>query len=159
MDDLSLDEVLEDLSSAEDILDYFGITYDPAVVHVNRLHILQRFHDYIAKAGDLRAAEATRRDLYEVLLNLGEGRVVTPGASFGIITLAQTDMKAGGQHQTSPTAPRLTRSRYSATAPATSPRLTMAAHQNPVAPRAGPSQSVRPRTTPPPRPMPHRQVV
>ena len=45
-DDFELE--LEDLETAEDLLDYFGIEYDPAVVHVNRLHILQRFHDYLA---------------------------------------------------------------------------------------------------------------
>ncbi|GAB6051987.1 nitrogenase-stabilizing/protective protein NifW [Magnetospira thiophila] len=43
---------LDDLSSAEDFLDYFGVTYDEKVVHVNRLHILQRFHDYLAKETD-----------------------------------------------------------------------------------------------------------
>ena len=40
---------LEGLSSAEDFLDYFEIAYDEKVVHVNRLHILQRFHDYLEK--------------------------------------------------------------------------------------------------------------
>lgn len=40
---------LEDLSSAEDFLSYFGIEFDQRIVHVNRLHILQRFHDYLAK--------------------------------------------------------------------------------------------------------------
>ena len=43
-----------DCEGAEDFLDHFGIGYDAAVVHVNRLHILQRFHDYLAaqvKAG------------------------------------------------------------------------------------------------------------
>jgi nitrogenase-stabilizing/protective protein len=69
MDDLTLDEALDELSSAEDFLDYFGIAYDPAVVQVNRLHILQRYHDYLAKAGELPAVEATRRDLYEALLS------------------------------------------------------------------------------------------
>jgi nitrogenase-stabilizing/protective protein len=44
-EDFELD--LDELSSAEDFLDYFRIEYDPAVVHVNRLHILQRFHDYL----------------------------------------------------------------------------------------------------------------
>lgn len=39
---------LTDLVSAEDFLDHFGIAYDPAVVHVCRLHILQRFHNYLA---------------------------------------------------------------------------------------------------------------
>lgn len=47
------DELLE-LESAEDFLDYFGIAHDPAVVHVNRLHILQRFHNYLGKFGDQR---------------------------------------------------------------------------------------------------------
>lgn len=44
-DDLDLDE----LESAEEFLDFFGIAYDVAVVQVNRLHILQRFHDYLAR--------------------------------------------------------------------------------------------------------------
>lgn len=39
---------LADLVSAEDFLDHFGIDYDPAVVQVSRLHILQRFHNYLA---------------------------------------------------------------------------------------------------------------
>ena len=68
MDDLTLDEALEDLESAEDFLNYFGVAFDAAVVHVNRLHILQRFHDYIAKAGALPADEAVLRDLYTALL-------------------------------------------------------------------------------------------
>jgi hypothetical protein len=50
------------------------------VVHVNRLHTLQRFHDYIAKAGEPPAAEATRRDLYEVLLNRAYNDFVTSDA-------------------------------------------------------------------------------
>ncbi|MGM0594420.1 MAG: nitrogenase-stabilizing/protective protein NifW [Pseudomonadota bacterium] len=41
---------LEDLVSAEDFFDYFGIPYDEVVVRVNRLHILQRFHNYLAAA-------------------------------------------------------------------------------------------------------------
>ena len=40
---------LEDLESAEDFLDFFKIDYEPAIVHVNRLHILQRFHDYLSQ--------------------------------------------------------------------------------------------------------------
>lgn len=64
MDDLTLEEALEDLSSAEDFLDYFGIAYDAAIVHVNRLHILQRFHDYLSKAGEMPAEESAQRTLY-----------------------------------------------------------------------------------------------
>lgn len=66
-DELTLDEALEELSSAEDFLDYFGIEYDPAVVHVNRLHILQRFHDYLAKTS-LPEVESARRAIYTTLL-------------------------------------------------------------------------------------------
>ena len=68
MDELTLEEALEDLVSAEDFLDYFGIPFDPAVVHVNRLHILQRFHDYLAKAAPLPEDETARRALHGELL-------------------------------------------------------------------------------------------
>ena len=47
--DLAAD--LADLESAEDFLDYFGIAFEPEVLRVNRLHILQRFHDYLAARG------------------------------------------------------------------------------------------------------------
>jgi nitrogenase-stabilizing/protective protein len=40
-------EETADLEGAEDFLDYFQIPYEPSVVHVCRLHILQRFHDYL----------------------------------------------------------------------------------------------------------------
>ena len=49
----AFEEELEDLSSAEDFLDYFEVPYDQKTVHVNRLHILQRFHDYLARSRDL----------------------------------------------------------------------------------------------------------
>lgn len=67
MDELTLDEAMEDLVSAEDFLNYFGIEYDPSVVHVNRLHILQRFHNYLAKT-TLPEVEAGRRVVYATLL-------------------------------------------------------------------------------------------
>lgn len=44
-----LEEDLKELSSAEEFLEFFEIPYDPKIVHVNRLHILQRFHDYLSK--------------------------------------------------------------------------------------------------------------
>jgi nitrogenase-stabilizing/protective protein len=40
-------EEISELESAEDFLGYFGIEFEPSVVHVNRLHILQRYHDYL----------------------------------------------------------------------------------------------------------------
>jgi nitrogenase-stabilizing/protective protein len=66
-DELTLDEAMEELASAEDFLNYFGIEFDPAVVHVNRLHILQRFHDYLAKTA-LPEVDAARRVVYTTLL-------------------------------------------------------------------------------------------
>ncbi|MEW6163869.1 MAG: nitrogenase-stabilizing/protective protein NifW [Pseudomonadota bacterium] len=57
---------LADLESAEDFLGYFGIEYAPAVVHVNRLHILQRFHDYLE--GHRERAGEPGRDDYRALL-------------------------------------------------------------------------------------------
>jgi len=67
MDELTLDEAMEELVSAEDFLNYFGIEYDASVVHVNRLHILQRFHNYLAKA-TLSEEESARRVVYTTLL-------------------------------------------------------------------------------------------
>lgn len=64
MTDDQLDEDLKGLISAEDFLDYFEIDYDPAVVQVNRLHILQRFHDYLAEIDELPDHAATRWALY-----------------------------------------------------------------------------------------------
>jgi len=67
MDELTLDEAMEELASAEDFLNYFGIEFDTAVVQVNRLHILQRFHNYLAKS-TLSEDEAARRVVYTTLL-------------------------------------------------------------------------------------------
>lgn len=44
---------LTKLSSAEEFLDYFAIPYEEAVVHVNRLHILKRFYQYLRKENGL----------------------------------------------------------------------------------------------------------
>jgi nitrogenase-stabilizing/protective protein len=63
-----LDEEYDELSSAEDFLRFFGIVFDQKVVHVNRLHILQRFHDYLAQAGELPGAVGPRREIQKRLL-------------------------------------------------------------------------------------------
>jgi len=63
MDELTLDDALEELVSAEDFLDYFSIEYDASVVQVNRLHILQRFHNYLGKSS-LVDEEGARRAQY-----------------------------------------------------------------------------------------------
>ena len=53
----SFEQDLADLVSAEDFLDYFGIPFDARIVQVNRLHILQRYHDYLAKQEAGKAPE------------------------------------------------------------------------------------------------------
>lgn len=74
------EDELEDLVSAEDFLDYFQVPYEAAVVHVNRLHILQRFHDYLAKAGDLPSEEVAKRARYKELLTQAYQDFVTSDA-------------------------------------------------------------------------------
>ena len=51
--DESLIQRLKALSSAEDFMRFFGVPYEERVVHVNRLHILKRFYQYLHKADDL----------------------------------------------------------------------------------------------------------
>ncbi|WP_221797336.1 nitrogenase-stabilizing/protective protein NifW [Oceanobacter mangrovi] len=71
-EDLTLDEALDELVSAEDFLEYFAIPFDAAVVHVNRLHIMQRFHDYLSQSGDSLAEyednEESLKSVYQALL-------------------------------------------------------------------------------------------
>ena len=71
MAQFNLDEDLDELSSAEDFLNYFGIEFDQKVVHINRLHIMQRYHDYLEKAAE--ALESAPNDeaatkIYQALL-------------------------------------------------------------------------------------------
>jgi len=41
---------MQNFSAAEEFLDFFGVDYAPQVVHVNRLHILKRFHQYLGRS-------------------------------------------------------------------------------------------------------------
>lgn len=68
MSESELELDMEDLVSAEDFLEYFSIDYDQSVIHVNRLHILQRYHDYISQVESLPEDEDTLRTLYADLL-------------------------------------------------------------------------------------------
>lgn len=66
---MNFEEEMEELESAEDFLQYFELDYEPSVVHVNRLHILQRFHDYLQKAAaDMPENEPAKRTVYSKLL-------------------------------------------------------------------------------------------
>ena len=49
----TLTERLKALSSAEDFFAFFAVPFDEAVVHVNRLHILKRFFQYLQKTPGL----------------------------------------------------------------------------------------------------------
>ncbi|MBY0578833.1 MAG: nitrogenase-stabilizing/protective protein NifW [Burkholderiales bacterium] len=64
----TLSQQMSQLSSAEEFLNFFAIEFDQQVVHVNRLHILKRFNQYLraTKGTDKMDDEALRvicRDL------------------------------------------------------------------------------------------------
>jgi len=66
---MRLEDDLETLESAEDFLNYFELEYDASVVQVNRLHILQRFHNYLAQSEEtLPEDEQAKREVYRRLL-------------------------------------------------------------------------------------------
>lgn len=58
---MSLDDELEALESAEDFMNFFELDYEPSVVHVNRLHILQRFHDYLHQGAEAMPEDDTAK--------------------------------------------------------------------------------------------------
>lgn len=67
---MSFEDDMEELESAEDFLQYFELDYDQTIVHVNRLHILQRFHDYLDKGAEqLPEDENSKRQVYKTLLS------------------------------------------------------------------------------------------
>lgn len=76
-DELSLDETLEELVSAEDFLTYFRVPFDASTVHVSRLHILQRYHDYLSAEGAPQGDDAARFAGYKALLERAYNDFVT----------------------------------------------------------------------------------
>jgi nitrogenase-stabilizing/protective protein len=76
----ALEDALDELESAEDFLVFFGVTFDPAVVHVNRLHILQRFHDYLDAGPEAPTDPAARYAAYAALLERAYQDFVTSDA-------------------------------------------------------------------------------
>lgn len=68
MDLEEFEDDLYELESAEDFLNYFEIPFEQKVVHVNRLHILQRFHNYL-KAAEMPEDVDARRAVYIAALS------------------------------------------------------------------------------------------
>ena len=42
-------DTMQKFSAAEEFFDFLGVEYVPQVVHVNRLHILKRFQQYLGR--------------------------------------------------------------------------------------------------------------
>lgn len=64
-----LAHILKPLSSVEEFLEHFAIDYDPAVLRVSRLHIMQRFHQYLRQEQGLaHMDEAELRAVCHTLL-------------------------------------------------------------------------------------------
>lgn len=79
---MSVIEDMKRLESVEDFLAYFAIDYDVRVVQVSRLHILKRFHQYLAqqeRIEDLAPASA-----YAVCRSLLERAYADFTASSGV---------------------------------------------------------------------------
>ncbi|NEX19532.1 nitrogen fixation protein NifW [Thiorhodococcus mannitoliphagus] len=78
-EDFELD--LSELSSAEDFLEYFDIDYERSIVQVNRLHILQRFHDYLGQVDEMPASPDAKWALHADLLKAAYTDFVTSDAA------------------------------------------------------------------------------
>jgi nitrogenase-stabilizing/protective protein len=78
---MNFEEAMEELESAEDFLQYFELNYDQSIVHVNRLHILQRFHDYLNKGAEqMPEDEDSKKQVYKQLLARAYGDFVESDA-------------------------------------------------------------------------------
>ena len=87
---------LKSLSSAEDFLRFFGVAYDERVVHVNRLHILKRFFQYLQREPGLAALnEVEMFKRYRELLMRAHGDFVHSNAQREKVFKVFQD--AGGQ--------------------------------------------------------------
>ncbi|MCB1917125.1 MAG: nitrogenase-stabilizing/protective protein NifW [Rhodocyclaceae bacterium] len=75
-DTITLDDALDELESAEDFLTYFEVAFEPSVVQVSRLHILQRYHDYLADAPTCDAGDDARRTAHRDALTRAYGDFV-----------------------------------------------------------------------------------
>ena len=72
-------QALSQLSSAEEFLNFLGVEYDQRVVNVNRLHILKRFNQYLARHSFSSSDEAIKAE-YKALLEKAYGDFVKSDA-------------------------------------------------------------------------------
>lgn len=76
----NISATMEAFSSAEEFLNFLGVTYDQKVVNVNRLHILKRFNQYIARHTFEGADEDALKAEYRGLLEKAYADFVTSDA-------------------------------------------------------------------------------
>jgi nitrogenase-stabilizing/protective protein len=69
------------LSSAEEFLNFLGVDYQQSVVNVNRLHILKRFNQYIARHSFSGTTDAELKAEYNALLQQAYGDFVKSDAA------------------------------------------------------------------------------
>ncbi|MFA6180286.1 MAG: nitrogenase-stabilizing/protective protein NifW [Methylophilaceae bacterium] len=73
---------MQNFSAAEEFLDFLGVDYVPQVVHVNRLHILKRFHQYLGRDPVAEGlSEADERAAYKKFLEMAYNDFVNSNAS------------------------------------------------------------------------------
>lgn len=61
---------MQSFSAAEEFFAFLGVAYDPQVVHVNRLHILKRFQQYLVRDPVSQTLpENEQRNAYQRLLH------------------------------------------------------------------------------------------
>ena len=78
----SLLDTMQKFSSAEEFLNFLGVDYVPQVVHVNRLHILKRFQQYLGRDPVPEGLpEAEERAAYKKLLEMAYGDFVKSNAA------------------------------------------------------------------------------
>jgi nitrogenase-stabilizing/protective protein len=66
---MNFEDEMEELESAEDFLQYFSLPYEQSIVHVNRLHILQRYNTYLTQASDrMPLDDDLKKSIYKQLL-------------------------------------------------------------------------------------------
>ena len=96
--ELTLAEAMEELTSAEDFLDFFAVPYDAKTVQVNRLHILQRFHDYLARqVPNMPPEEDKQRGIYRLWLERAyQDFVVSNSLTEKVFAVFQTVSKPDG---------------------------------------------------------------